>query len=550
MNIGTDYCPSLRAGSRRGARVRPSLSLNVPRRTATYRRPELPLALTLRGRGRTICGMFATTFLGHQGWVFQSERACLLVDPLLCEEFGQAHALTYQVYPPRVFTPEAFPRVDALMLTHEHDDHFDIPSLAKLDRRIPIFLSARSSTAAYKILCQMGFQVNPLLPGVAFECGDLQVLPLCGDHLNTNTGDEWDTLPFIVRQAEGAGSFFSMVDCTLTSGHIALARKFAPRPGIIGYSNNAQDWSHMIDCALEQTEGTTQFVHSLHQDLGVIGAMWGQPAALTLCAGGFSFYGARKWLNRRVFCVDPERVVKTLSGLLPRQLILSARPGQALHMEDHQVKRVEKQAPFLGTTAPNTWPIRDKAPRGQLPDYEPATGRRALTPAARAQLLERLTEFAGALVGGGLFKSLYSLLEIEGQGKRATFAFVLRQSPDSTDSDKDSGGSEPLIFVYNPAACSFDLTPVARPQDEFIAGLECWATDLLAVLSGEMGDIALLFGRAALWNTLPNRLNFDVFGELQRISGPLRRPAAYLRTYERILQGCASVTPSIRPRAG
>jgi len=496
--------------------------------------------------------MFATTFLGHQGWMFQAERACLLVDPLLEEEFGQVHVLTRRVYPPRVFQPEAFPQVDAVILTHEHDDHFDIPSLCKLDRRIPIYLSARSSTAASRILGAMGFVVRPLVPGVVVTCGDLQLLPLCGDHINTNSGDEWDSLPFVIRDEAGAGSFFSMVDCTLTSGHIALARTFTPRPGIIGYSNNAQDWSHMIGSAAEQTEATAQFSSGLLTDLGVIGSMWGQPAALALCAGGFSFYGDRKWLNRRVFCVDPERVVKTLSAAQPRQLFVSARPGQTLLMQDNQVRRVEKQAPFLTTTAPNTWPIRDKAPRGQLPDYEPATGRRELTAEAAAQLQQRLDEFAGALVGGGLFKNLYSLLEIEGQGKKGTFAFVLRHGPGPTEphgeGDKVSG--QPLVFVYNPTACTFDLTAVARPPEEFIAGMECWATDLLAVLSGELGDIALLFGRAALWNALPTRLNFDVFGELQRVSGPLRRPAAYLRTYERILQGCGSVTPTIRPRQG
>ena len=149
--------------------------------------------------------MFVTTFLGHQGWAFQTERACILVDPLLEEEFGQAHALERRMYPPRVFKPEAFPPVDAVLLTHEHDDHFDLPSLAKLDRKIPIYLSARSSTAAYKILRAMGFTVHPMLPGVVFACGDLQVLPLCGDHVNTNSGDEWDALPFMIREQEWRG---------------------------------------------------------------------------------------------------------------------------------------------------------------------------------------------------------------------------------------------------------------------------------------------------------------------------------------------------------
>ena len=78
--------------------------------------------------------MLSTTFLGHQGWLFQSKAASFLVDPLLCEEFGHAQALQYRVYPPRVLTFECFPRIDGVVLTHEHDDHFDIPSLARIEQ--------------------------------------------------------------------------------------------------------------------------------------------------------------------------------------------------------------------------------------------------------------------------------------------------------------------------------------------------------------------------------------------------------------------------------
>src|SRR5215211_191057 len=107
---------------------------------------------------------FAATFLGHQGWMIRSGRTCVLVDPLLCEEFGDVHALQYRVYPPRVMRAEAFPPIDAVILSHEHDDHFDIPSLVRLDRRIPIFISVHSSIAAYEILRRIGFAVQPLVP--------------------------------------------------------------------------------------------------------------------------------------------------------------------------------------------------------------------------------------------------------------------------------------------------------------------------------------------------------------------------------------------------
>src|SRR5580765_5391164 len=99
--------------------------------------------------------MFATTFLGHQGWLFQSDRAAILVDPLLCEEFGAAQQLEYRVFPPRALDLAKLPPLDAVVLSHEHDDHFDLPSLAKLSRKIPIHLSARSSTAAHQILREL-----------------------------------------------------------------------------------------------------------------------------------------------------------------------------------------------------------------------------------------------------------------------------------------------------------------------------------------------------------------------------------------------------------
>jgi hypothetical protein len=76
--------------------------------------------------------------------------------------------------------------------------------------------------------------------------------------------------------------------------------------------------------------------------------------------------------------------------------------------------------------------------------------------------------------------------------------------------------------------------------------MECWATDLLAVLRGELGPIALTFGRARLWNALPDKLRFDIFGELTRVSHPLRRPAEYLRNYQRQWAKCADVEATIR----
>ncbi len=394
--------------------------------------------------------MFSTTFIGHQGWMFQSEGACLLADPLLCEEFGQAHALQYRVFPPRTFHWDHFPRVDAVLLTHEHDDHFDIPSLSRIDRRVPIFLSARSSVAGYEILRRMGFTVHPLVPGVPLTFAELEVFPLCGDHVRTNNSDEWDTLPYLVRHTRGDGSFFSTVDVALTQGLLEAARARARLPGLFGWTNNAQDWSHVATFLPQRDDGTEQATQRMRAGHALISGHWGTPAAMLFCAGGFSFHGDRAWLNQRVFCVDTEKVCKKMGALFAGQRFYSTRPGQTLRMEQNQLRQVEMQAPFLTTPPPPQWPSRERNPiRTAFPDYAPATGRTALSAEERAALPGVLAEFAGSLVGGTLFKGLYSLLGTDTPGRVGTFAFVLRSA--------DAAGEAPrLVLAYNPNACAFD----------------------------------------------------------------------------------------------
>ncbi|MGE5181495.1 MAG: MBL fold metallo-hydrolase [Acidobacteriota bacterium] len=462
--------------------------------------------------------MFATTFLGHQGWMFHTERAAVLVDPLLCDEFGAAHALDYRVWPPRVFDFAQFPKLDAVVLSHEHDDHFDIPSLAKIDRRVPIWLSARSSNAAREVLAAMGFTVHALVPGVATRFGDLELVPFAGDHVAVNCGDEWDTLPFLVRSVDGHGSLFSMVDITLTERHVEWAAAKAMKPGLVSWTNNALDWSHMADYLKERVEGTQQTFVKMGVGHKLIATMWGTPQAMIMCAGGFSFVGDRTWLNQRVFCVDNDQVCALMGNVYKKEKFAAGVPGQTWILKAGKLAKVEDRTAWLATAPRDTWPSRAKA-QVAVQDYAPATGRRGFEEVER--LRARLDELAGNLVGGALFRNLMSLLASECDGKQATFAVVART------------GDGRIVMEYDPAGCRF-----VEGGGECVAGLECWASDLLAVLEGELGPIGLTFGRAKVWNTLPGRLDFSIFEELHRVSHPLRRPAAYARTYARLWEAC------------
>lgn len=477
--------------------------------------------------------MFSTTFLGHQGWLVHTPKAAILIDPLLCEDFGHIHALGYRVYPPRRWRPDAAPVLDAVILSHEHDDHFDLPSLAKLERSIPIYMSSRSSFAARSVLELMGFSVRSFEPGHSYTFGDLEVTAFTGDHSSIDCGDEWDALPFLVRSTEGHGSFFSMVDITITQAHVEWAAAKAMRPGILSWTNNAMDWSHMADYLSERVEGTQQCFVKWGVGHKLVTSIWGTPAAMVMCAGGFSFGDDREWLNRRVFCVDVDQVVASMAKLYPKEKFFAGIPGQTWVMKGGKLASVEMEQPWLGAQPRDLWPSRAKAPT-EIPDYAPATGRRSLGAGELAKLAVQLDELAGSLVGGGLFRGLHSVLATECGERLPTFAIVARD------------GDQRRAFEYRATECRF--VPTDKLDAAYLAGIEVWASDLVAVLDGTLGPIALTFGRSRLWNALPARFGFEIFPELHKLSHPLRRPAVYAKTYERLLAATEGTAPLFKHR--
>jgi L-ascorbate metabolism protein UlaG (beta-lactamase superfamily) len=138
------------------------------------------------------------TWLGHASVLLELGGARLLADPLLR---GRVAHLRRQV-------PAAAPpgRLDALLISHLHRDHLDVPSIAALDRDA-VVLAPRGGA---RVLRRSGREVVELSAGDEWRTGDASVLAVPAVHESKR--DPWgpvtDALGFVVA-ADGQRAYFA-----------------------------------------------------------------------------------------------------------------------------------------------------------------------------------------------------------------------------------------------------------------------------------------------------------------------------------------------------
>lgn len=501
--------------------------------------------------------MLQITFLGHQGWLFETETTRVLLDPLLGDGFGHG-GLAGVLHPPRRIELAAFPPIDAVVITHEHDDHFDVPSLDRLDRAIPIHLSARSSEAAHGLLREMGFRVHPLHAESELAIGDLRYRTFVADHRDGRNGDEWDVFPFLLHDTAGDGSLLSSVDVRPSPELLAQLPRLGVRAGIWAYANNST--SAAFQRATPSGPAPSgELVRPSDEDalLGVaarryaeIERGWGVPEATVVCGGGWSFGGDRAWLDHHAFPVSCERIAEALAARVAGDpggdragdraagRFVAPVPGQALVMRAGRLARVLDRRDFIETLPRDRWPARDfRGDDARLSDYAPASGRRELPKAELERLRHELRDLARHLYGSAVFRSLCSLPTTPIEGRLPSLCLALR-----------NGAEPPVVLRYHPGGCSFVPHQSTDPVADFISGLELWASDLLALIDGELGPSALCYaGRMRAWNHDPRRLWVSPH-VLWTFGHPLRRPQATAVLYRRLLAAEPPEVPRIPAR--
>lgn len=90
------------------------------------------------------------TWLGHASWLVQLDGVSLLIDPVLSESIP---GFIHRNVPPGL-PPELLPSIDAQLVSHNHYDHLDLPTLRRVGAKVIAGHGLKRLFSREKLVCE------------------------------------------------------------------------------------------------------------------------------------------------------------------------------------------------------------------------------------------------------------------------------------------------------------------------------------------------------------------------------------------------------------
>ena len=446
------------------------------------------------------------TFLGHQGWRFAHAGRSFLLDPIR-EKIGNGR-VGLPVWPARRLDFHALGPIDAVIVSHEHNDHFSLDTLAALPKPCPVYISDLSSLAMATAIAELGF------PVVRF--GALRPFTLCGLDLTALPGLynalEPDTYGLLVRAPDGA-SFLTGIDTVAHPDVLGWLARHCPVRTLDNLTNN------FVEPRARLVAEPLAFQRSRAAVAGTMLEFVQKflPRRAVVSGQGWCFKGAKAKLNHSFFSVDNAWLTATARELAPQVVWIEGAPGMRFTLAGDTLVVDEARNFELGPRLSREFdPAAARSAEPFPPWSEVAT-----LPAERLRAVrDFVAAELGRVIGGhspNLMQRLYYLKFQDMADFSPTLGVTLR-----------NGGARHVFALDYGRLELVEQPPGARPA---AVGFELWASDLELMVRAEEDAYMIAESAVRTWTHAEALVDSPTVLEALLWFTPRFRPHEHLRHY-------------------
>ena len=258
------------------------------------------------------------TLLGHATLLVEMDGCTVLMDPVFQDPFEDG---AVAACPAREVFVDKLPKLDKIIISHSHLDHFDIPSLAQLPRDCEV-LCPEDPVIPY-VLGKLGFEkVRMIEAGASIQLGAGEML---------TTFSNIDVIEFGVVFKDRSGTFWNEVDTVITPstveyvklqvGHIDLLfTVFASQN--LGFFGSMRA-GYPLDIPRTNLSNIRQIA----------------PTLVVPGSAGFRFAGALEWTNPFLFPISRDHFLGDIARVAPEIPSTVANPGDVFEIAGGVVTR-------------------------------------------------------------------------------------------------------------------------------------------------------------------------------------------------------------------
>lgn len=254
------------------------------------------------------------TLLGHASVLVEMDGATCLMDPVFFDPFEEGAVVSC---PKRRVYPEKLPRIDILIVSHRHPDHFDLRSLSQVSRDADAIVPA--DPLIVHALRRLGFaRIHPVHPMGAIESAVFELYP-------TRSALR-SVAEFGLVFKDASATFWNQVDSLLTEDTIDAVIEHVGGIDLLFAMYASQNFEFFDN-------RSTEFPFEVHRQ-NLAHVMRIAPRWVVPASAGFRFCGSHAWLNRFLFPISRELFLADLARLGFEGGSQLMNPGDVIEIDD------------------------------------------------------------------------------------------------------------------------------------------------------------------------------------------------------------------------